>query len=541
MKPLSATDPQKVGPYRLVARLGSGGMGQVFLGRSPGGLSVAVKLVRPELAENAQFRQRFAHEIEAARRVGGFYTAQVVDADPEADQPWLVTAYIPGPSLREAVDRYGPMPAETVTMLGAGLAEGLAAIHACSVVHRDLKPGNVILAADGPRVIDFGIARALDTASGLTRTAVIGTPSFMSPEQFRGSLATPESDVFSLAAVLMYAAAGRGPFGDGPTPEAVGYRVVHHEPDLTGLPPVLAQLIASCLDKDPKQRPSVAQVLDHCAGQTHLATAWLPPNVTAMITEQAAETSKLTTVVSFHPPTEADRQALTEERTARAPGIPPLVAKARTGRAGYSTVTLPWIPGVNGGAKRTTVVRWLRQVGDTISKGDPLLEVTSGRGDVLITAPESGILYAIHRQAGASARIGTAIAGIGTRTARIPASRRVRYTWGGVATFLVLALIAGAVCVLSPLFEEEDISNVQVGDCIAWESPSSGWYTMPCGLMEVRNSFKEAGPYVGSGYYKVFARLPPSSDKCPTIVVNGSNVQYNTDKFDSMALCTKRL
>lgn len=305
MKPLSATDPREVGPYRLLARLGGGGMGRVFLGRSPGGLTVAVKLVRPELAEDARFRRRFAQEIEAARRVGGFYTAQVVDADAEADPPWMVTSYIPGPSLGEVVARHGPLPVATVAPLGAGLAEGLAAIHACSLVHRDLKPGNVVLAEDGPRVIDFGIARALDATSGLTGTTVIGTPGFMSPEQILRNPATPASDVFSLGAVLAHAATGRPPFGEGPT-EAVVYHVVHEEPDLAGLPPVLAPLVRSCLAKDPKQRPGVAEVLERCAGQAAPASVWLPPDVTAMIVEQVRRTSELTTAVIPRPPTLVD-------------------------------------------------------------------------------------------------------------------------------------------------------------------------------------------------------------------------------------------
>ncbi|MFI7465152.1 WD40 repeat domain-containing serine/threonine protein kinase [Nonomuraea sp. NPDC049646] len=178
-------------------------MGQVFLGRSPGGRPVAVKLVRPDLADDPGFRRRFALEAEAARRVGGFCTAQLVDADPQADPPWLVTAYVPRPSLQQAVDAHGPMPTEAGTVLGAGPAEGLGAIHACGLVHRDLKPSNVILAADAPRLIDFGIARALDDTSHTLSHAVVGTPSFMSPEQARGREIGPPSDVFSLGLVAV--------------------------------------------------------------------------------------------------------------------------------------------------------------------------------------------------------------------------------------------------------------------------------------------------------------------------------------------------
>lgn len=276
MEPLRAGDPDRVGTYRLLARLGGGGMGRVFLGRSRGSRLVAVKVVRPELAGDERFRERFAAEVVAARRVGGFYTAQVVDADPDDDPPWLVTAYVPGPSLEQAIRAHGPFPAATIAVLGAGLAEGLAAIHACDLVHRDLKPGNVILAEDGPRVIDFGIARALD-ASHHTRS-VIGTPPFMSPEQTYGTEIGPASDVFSLGSVIVHAATGHGPFGEGPF-EPLIYRIRHDPPDLDGLPRRFAGLVTGCLDKDPAARPGLAEILDHLADAQDAAGTWLPPAV----------------------------------------------------------------------------------------------------------------------------------------------------------------------------------------------------------------------------------------------------------------------
>ncbi|MFD0902752.1 serine/threonine-protein kinase [Actinomadura sediminis] len=285
MEPLRQGDPCEVGPYRLEGRLGGGGMGRVFLGRSRGGRSVAVKVVRPELADDAGFRRRFALEVEAARRVGGFYTAQVVDAGPDADPPWLVTAYVPGPSLHQAVSAHGPLPPESVAVLGAGLAEGLAAVHACGLVHRDLKPSNVILADDGPRIIDFGISRALDATSHTRSQAVVGTPSFMSPEQARGREIGPASDVFSLACVLAFAATGRSPFGTGPA-EAVVYRIVHDEPDLAGLPGHLVGLVRRCLAKDPGARPDLADVLDELADPARATARWLPPPVATMVTER---------------------------------------------------------------------------------------------------------------------------------------------------------------------------------------------------------------------------------------------------------------
>ncbi|TDC81631.1 serine/threonine-protein kinase [Actinomadura sp. 7K507] len=287
MKQLQPGDPRDVGPYRLEHRLGGGGMGQVFLGRSRGGRPVAVKVVRPELAEAREFRRRFALEVEAVRRVGGFYAAQVVDADTDADPPWLVTAYVPGPSLHEAVKRHGPLPPEATAKLGAGLAEGLAAIHDCELVHRDLKPSNVILADDGPRVIDFGIARALDATSHTVTRAVVGTASFMSPEQARGGVVGPPSDVFSLGVVLAFAAVGRTPFGVG-SPTAVIYRIVHDEPDLTGVPASLADLAGACLAKDPRDRPGVGDILDRLAEPALDGTRWLPPEVTTMVTERRA-------------------------------------------------------------------------------------------------------------------------------------------------------------------------------------------------------------------------------------------------------------
>jgi serine/threonine protein kinase len=214
MDDLQPGDPGSVGGYRLLGRLGAGGMGQVYLGVSPSGRRVAVKLIHPIHAGTMQFRQRFAREIDAARRVGGFHTAVVVDADPQADPPWMVTAYIDGPSLQAEVERGGPLPADGVRALGAGLAEGLAAIHACGLGHRDLKPGNVILAPDGPRIIDFGIARAADATTGLTSTGVVvGTFAYMPPEQLRGEVAGTASDVFALGGVLAFAATGRPPFG----------------------------------------------------------------------------------------------------------------------------------------------------------------------------------------------------------------------------------------------------------------------------------------------------------------------------------------
>ena len=260
MEPLQAGDPPYVGVYRLTGRLGAGGMGRVFLAVSPGGRKVAVKLMLPEHAADREFRQRFAREVAAARQVGGFHTAPVVDADPAADPPWMVTAYISGPSLDAVVRSAGPLGPSALRALGAGLAEGLGAVHAAGLVHRDLKPGNVIMAEDGPRIIDFGIARAADATSLTSSGVLIGTFSFMSPEQAHGERLGPESDVFSLGSVLAYAATGHGPF-DSATVPAIIHRIVTQPPDLGSLSGPLRGVISACLAKNPADRPALGYLL----------------------------------------------------------------------------------------------------------------------------------------------------------------------------------------------------------------------------------------------------------------------------------------
>jgi hypothetical protein len=269
MQPLTSDDPAAIAGYRLEARLGSGGMGRVYLAFTPAGRPVALKVVRSDLGDDQDFRIRFEQEIQAARRVRGLYTAELIDADPAATPPWLVTAYVPGPSVEEVIDRDGPMPEAMVFRLIAGVAEALQAIHAAGVIHRDLKPSNVLLAQDGPRVIDFGIARAL-AATPMTRTgATMGSPDYMSPELILNRPVTPAIDVFALGSLAAFAAVGRLPFGRGHITE-VAHRVVHEPPDLAGCPAGLVTLIEACLQKDPQARPAPGQIIEFCVARAAL-------------------------------------------------------------------------------------------------------------------------------------------------------------------------------------------------------------------------------------------------------------------------------
>jgi len=259
MMRLRREDPRVVGSFRLHRRLGAGGMGVVYLGSDKKGQRVALKVIRPDLAEDQEFRSRFAREVSAARRIRGGCTARLVAADLEAERPWFATQYVPGPSLHDKVADEGPIGAAELASIGAALSEGLVAVHEAGVVHRDLKPSNILLSPKGPRIIDFGIAWATG-ASTLTHVGTaVGSPGFLAPEQVRGAAVTPATDVFSLGATLAYASTADSPFGHGSS-EVMLYRVVHEEPQLQGVPDALAPLVRACLAKDPEERPSTLEL-----------------------------------------------------------------------------------------------------------------------------------------------------------------------------------------------------------------------------------------------------------------------------------------
>lgn len=283
MDQLSHADPRRIGPYELKGRLGSGGMGSVYLGESRGGRAVAVKVVHRHLLDrDPTFRERFRAEVAAAQAVGGFYTAAIVDSDADADPPWYASAYIDAPTLADLVRNSGPLSPSVAATLGAGLAEALAAIHTARLVHRDLKPQNVLMAADGPRVIDFGIAKVMTGGPGSTRSGIVGTPGYIAPEVLSGGSPSTASDVFAFGALLVFAATGVPPFpGD---PHRANYRVLHEPPVLDAVPPALRPLLGRCLDTSPIRRPTPAQLLDAFSAD---AEAWSAPQRVAPATARA--------------------------------------------------------------------------------------------------------------------------------------------------------------------------------------------------------------------------------------------------------------
>ncbi|MBF6170619.1 serine/threonine-protein kinase [Nocardia blacklockiae] len=288
MRPLGPDDPTTIGQYRLLGVLGSGGMGRVYLGRNTGGRTVAVKVVRPDLSDDTEFRTRFRREVAAARRVAGPYTVPVLDADVDAHRPWLATGFVSGLALSDAVEEYGPLPEPSLITLAIGLARALTDVHATGLVHRDLKPSNVLLAVDGPRVIDFGIARAADDTALTTTGKIIGSPGYMCPEQITGTTPVgPAGDMFALGGLLVYAATGTGPFGTGDSVSML-WRVVQGEPRLDGVPATLRPLIAACLEKEPESRPTPADLAARLAPLgTPDTRGWLPAPILEDISRRA--------------------------------------------------------------------------------------------------------------------------------------------------------------------------------------------------------------------------------------------------------------
>ncbi|MFJ7075649.1 serine/threonine-protein kinase [Streptomyces sp. NPDC098781] len=330
MEKLGPGDPQRIGVYRLLARLGAGGMGDVYLARSDRGRTVAVKLVRRELAAQEEFRARFRQEVQAARQVGGFWTAPVLDADTEAEVPWVATGYVAGPSLQQVVGHdHGALPERSVRILAAGLAHALKDIHAAGIVHRDLKPSNVLVTIDGPRVIDFGIARALETVdeSGLTRTgALVGSPGFMAPEQVRGDRITPACDVFCLGSVLAFAATGKLPFGSMESgAHAVMFRIAQEDPDLEGVPEGIAELVRDCLRKDPGARPTLDRILERTGAEDTVSGGrsrdpWLPSALVAQLGRHAVRLLDTEDPVGPGGPQAAERQGVPAQAAPDGPG-----------------------------------------------------------------------------------------------------------------------------------------------------------------------------------------------------------------------------
>jgi serine/threonine protein kinase len=361
LRELEPGDPVVMGPYRLRGQLGVGGMGRVFLGLSAGGRLVAVKVIRADLATDPEFRARFQREVAAARKVSHQFTAPVIDADLDGLVPWLATAYVAGPSLADAVAEHGPLPAGSVLQLAAGLAEGLSAIHAAGIVHRDLKPSNVLLASDGPRVIDFGISLTGD-GGALTRTGlVVGSPGFMSPEQADGREVGPASDIFSLGAVLTFAATGQGPFGTGSNMTLV-HRLVSGQAALDRVPAEVRPLAERCLAADPRQRPTARALLAE-TGAVQPVGSWLPEPVTRSFTTYSAQAATpahadqayVPTTVSpipaaiSHQPTQAFApQTIASARLTRPSQPSPRASRRRRGRLGGRLATALVVAGLAG-------------------------------------------------------------------------------------------------------------------------------------------------------------------------------------------------
>ena len=484
MEPLRPDDPRQLGPYRLLRRVGAGGMGVVFLAVAADGAGddlAAVKAVHTEYAEDAEFRARFAGEVDLARRVHGPYTARVLDADTEGSRPWLATEYVSGPALHHAVREAGPFPAGSLRALAAGLARALDAIHSVGLIHRDLKPSNVLLSPRGPRVIDFGIARATD-ATALTRTGqTLGTPAFMSPEQATGAPLGPESDLFAFGGVLLFAGTGRQPFGTG-DPAALLYRVVNEEPDLSGLPEELLPLVTACLAKTPADRPGLGSLLAELTG-TALPeagaddpTAWLPTAVATKVMGTVAVTRR--ELAAHEAPTAEGAPEAGDESG------PPEESEGREESQGRAEAGTPGIPEGRGALPSWALSRpGSRESplsGDSASAGIPeesgaeepgVSEVVEEPGAANQASPTDGSEKA--QEAAEPARSASVRGGLSAPRERNdpvypdpePRGFSTKAIWG--ATLSALALVVGLVIILDPnaarVGGEDDASASQEG------------------------------------------------------------------------------
>lgn len=388
MMRLRREDPRVVGSFRLHRRLGAGGMGVVYLGSDRKGQRVALKVIRPDLAEDQEFRSRFAREVSAARRIRGGCTARLVAADLEADRPWFATQYVPGPSLHDKVADEGSLGAAEVASIGAALSEGLVAVHEAGVVHRDLKPSNILLSPKGPRIIDFGIAWATG-ASTLTHVGTaVGSPGFLAPEQVRGAAVTPATDVFSLGATLAYASTGDSPFGHGSS-EVMLYRVVHEEAQLHGVPDAVAPLIRACLAKDPEERPSTLQLSlrlkEIAARETQGLPDLRPPAPRAG--EADRPTGRIAETYQTYPERAAQRRPQGQPGTSGSQGAPPVRG---SGQPRGQAPARGGVPSRGGGTPRGNGVPPSRPGSRPTPSSSSRNTTRSGSGSGSRPAPRSG-------------------------------------------------------------------------------------------------------------------------------------------------------
>ncbi|MBR7833894.1 serine/threonine protein kinase [Actinospica durhamensis] len=504
--------PTEVGRYQLYARLGAGGMGQVFLSFLPGGRPVALKVVRAEFSADPEFRRRFAQEARAAQQVNGIHIAQLLDADPTAATPWLATAYIPGPSLLEAVRLHGPLPVASVRLLVAGIAQALDAIHAAGLIHRDLKPANVILAADGPRVIDFGIARAADATTASLTGKRVGSPQYMAPEQIRGMPATPALDVFALGALAYFAATGRAAFGEGED-LAVIFRIVQEAPDLTGAPPELAQLIGACLAKDPAARPDTAAILR--ATQVTAAEAtnagatgagWLPPVLAQTI---VARTNAIAALAAPPPPVPQPTVPMPPGGFATGTRQLPAAARPLGARLKVGAITLAF--GVLIGAVAALAVFRSPGNGNTADSGPgtptPSISSPAGSGPVATDGSSTPATLATGPQVGTGEALGTGSA--------LPNAGSDTIQWQGSITFGKNGVSFDDIPPnTSPMYS--DLSYVDSSNSSSGYNFAASW-----GM----------APWTGSGV--------PSRAQCASLI-NGSSEQGLVAP-DNALICVKSL